>query len=181
MDWKKIFVILALVIAVGHANGVGFNCINTQMFMDNFSLNGIQENVTGTCDYGCDTVNNRCYTIDAGYAFLASMAIIIFTVLMFWLAHNYKAREEGDEFETTKVGMHLIFLILGMLGLLGLLWYVGGIVTGYTSSFLTGSAQMINGLADVWGIFIGIFILITVIFFMMGVVRNYLIRREKRW
>jgi hypothetical protein len=70
-------------------------------------------------------------------------------------------------------------MIIGMLGLFGLFIYAGSIVTGYDSSFLVNGVSMMNALSNIWGLVIGVFVLMVFVFYIMTVVRDRMVDKRQ--
>jgi hypothetical protein len=158
-------------------------CIDSANLQQNFSIlvNNNQTNISvaTVCQYGCDTSINKCKIIDSGYLLSTIMVLIFFTTAMFWLSHFFRRKNEGDEYDATKAGLGLLFMIIGMLGLFGLFIYAGSIVTGYDSSFLVNGVSMMNALSNIWGLVIGVFVLMVFVFYIMTVVRDRMVDKRQ--
>lgn len=178
---KVIALLLLMSIGLSLENYTG--CVDSSNMQQNFSIvvNGNNTNisVTTACQYGCDTDTKKCKVIDSGYLMATIMVLIFFTAAMFWLSHFFKKKNEGDEYDATKAGLGLLFMVIGMLGLFGLFIYAGSIVTGYDSSFLSNGVSMMNALSNIWGLVIGAFIMMVVIFYLVTVVRDRMVDRRQ--
>lgn len=178
---RNVILILALMMAVGFSQNYT-SCIDTLNQQQNFSIivNGNNTNISvaTACQYGCDQKLGQCRTIDANYGVIVTATFIFFIVMVFWLSNHFKPREE--EMDYSKIGLSFLFLVFGMVLTLGLLLYVGSIGAGYVSSFITDSSNMILGVGNIWGVLIGVFIFFIAIFFLNGIVKNYIMRDRRR-
>lgn len=176
---KKILVCMAMLMAIGLADV----CVNSDVIQHSYPVykNGslyMTLAVNETCDYGCDTANNRCNMVDSGYGLMTTLAIIAFIAVSFWVSHALK-RKETEEEDVPKTTLSLVFMLLGMTGLLGLFVYVGGLVSGYNSGFLQVGSSMMSSLTNIWAIVLAIFPMIIVIFFLIRLVRDKLIDKRR--
>ena len=178
---KKIMLAMMLVIGIG-LSGNYSTCIDDSNVQQNFSIdvNGNMTNISveSSCPYGCDTDRGKCKTFDSGFGIIATLVIIFFTITMFWLSHFFKQKND-EETDVPKAGLGLIFMFLGLLGLFGVLIFAGTMVAGYDSSFLTTSSEWMLALSNIWGLVIGAFVMIIVIFFLMNIVRDRLVDNRR--
>ncbi len=176
---KKIMLCIAMLMTIGLADV----CADSDIIQHSYPVykNGslyMTLAVNETCDYGCDTANNRCNIVDSGYGLMATLAIMTFIIVSFWVSHILK-RKESEEEDVPKATLSLVFMLLGMTGLLGLFVYVGGLVSGYDSSFLQVGAGMMNSLTNVWAIVLMVFPMIIVVFFLIRLVRDRLLDKRR--
>ncbi len=172
MKFKLLFA-LALVLATGYS-AVGFNCLDNSTYMDNFTINGVLMNTTGTCDYGCDTTINRCRTVDVGFGALVLGALMFFVFSMFYLAHYFRPKHEGEEgIDMGAVGLSFFFLWIGMLGIFAILFYLGGVGKPLVSTFIGGSVDWIVITYEIYGVILGAFLILFLVLYIKALLENF--------
>jgi len=177
MDYRVIIsILLVLGIGLGQSTCVDSNSIqNDYAIYVNGSLSKIIS-LNETCEYGCDTVTNRCNEVN-DYGFMIVLGLMFFISVLFWLAWFLKPKNP-DEFSVPTMTLSVVFLITGLLSLLGLLLYLSGIVNGYNSTFLAQSILFIGGVADWFGYLVWIFALMIVLFYLIRIVRDRLMKAD---
>jgi len=173
---RKILLALVLLLGIGFA-GNYTACIDGWSQQENISIyiNGSLSrtlSLNTTCDYGCDTDAGKCNEINTDFGLLVVMGMIFFTATMFWIANFMKPKTE-EEFSLPSITLSMVFLVVGMFSLLGMLWYIGGLVSGFSDPFFEESSNWIMIFGDVWGWVVWIFLLITVIFYLVKLAMIY--------
>lgn len=175
MKYKFILALL-MVIASGYSFGVGSSCQDNNTVIENVTVwynasYSEQLSTYKTCDYGCDTTYGRCKMIDGGFGALVLGAFMFFAGGMFALAFYFKPSGE-DDYTTGKMGMSVIFVVIGMFAILGTLLFVAGIGSPIQNTSIQGGVDWTRTLMEVWGIIIGVFMLLLGVLFFSGAIRK---------
>lgn len=179
---KKMVLALMLVIGIGFSANYSA-CMDDSNVQENFSIdvNGNLTNISveSSCQYGCDVDRGKCKTFDSGFGIIATLVIIFFTITMFWLSNFFKQKKDDDETDVPTASLGLIFLFLGLLGLFGVLIFAGTMVAGYDSSFLASGSEWMMALSNIWGVVIGAFVMLIVVFFIVNLIKDRFIDKRR--
>jgi len=179
----KQIIAMLLIMCSGMAVENYTTCIDANNAQQNFTINNNGNTTTisviGACKYGCDLTMNKCNEVDYTYLLAVIIGFIVAIIVSFWLAKHFRSGDKDQDFSGISLGF--IFLMLGIFLTLGLLLYISGSVTGFNSSFLNSSSDMMLSISNIWGIIIIVLGFFLVLFFLTGFVKNKLMDKRRLW